>query len=81
MESSSLQALVILVLAHVLIVTLERHFSITSCLLNDSNSQQREDENDGDAHPCSLLAEHCSLGSSLVTKEGQSKVIINYSKQ
>ena len=79
MESSGLQALVILVLAHVLIVTLERHFSITSCLLDDSYSQQRKDENDGDAHPCSLLAEHCPLGSSLVTKEGQSKAIINYS--
>jgi len=79
MESSGLQALVILVLAHVLIVTLERHFSITSCLLDDSYSQQRKDENDGDAHPCSLLAEHCSLGSSLVAKEGQSKAVIDYS--
>ena len=53
-ESSGLQALMILVLAHVLIVALEGYFSITSCLLNDSYGQQREDENDGDTHPCSL---------------------------
>ena len=81
MESSGLQALVILVLAHVLIVTLERHFSVTSCLLDDSYSQQREDENDGDAYPCSLLAEDCSLGSALVAKEGESKTIINDCEQ
>lgn len=53
-EGSGLQALMILVLAHVLVVALKGDFGITSCLLNDSYGQQREDENDGNAHPCSL---------------------------
>lgn len=80
-KSSGLQALMILVLAHVLVVTLEGYFSITSCLLNDSYGQQREDEDDRDAHPCSLRAERCSFGASLVTKDGQREAIINDTEQ